>query len=160
MDRSQIRELMAVGETAEVDPQDTRIAALAQLAAAMGSPPPARGEPVREVLARLGDNWSALILKVLAGGTYRHATLKRVIGALSFEGEISQRMLTLRLRALERDGFVRRYEQPTVPPRVTYELTPMDADLAQELDRLIAWVEMHKSQIEAARLAFGPLDTD
>ena len=120
----------------------------------MGSPGPDRDAPVREVMARLGDNWSALILKVLATGTYRHATLKRVISALSAEGDISQRMLTLRLRALERDGFVRRTEHPSVPPRVDYALTPMGQGLAGEFDRILGWIEAHHTRIEAARAAF------
>ncbi|MCB1357252.1 MAG: helix-turn-helix transcriptional regulator [Maritimibacter sp.] len=119
----------------------------------MGTPP-GRDAPVREVMARLGDNWSALILKVLATGTYRHATLKRVIGALSSEGEISQRMLTLRLRTLERDGFVARTEQPTVPPRVCYDLTELGRGLVAEFDRMLGWIETHEADITDARARF------
>ena len=157
MDTAALINLLHVGEAAAPGSDDPRIAGLSLLANAMGSPPPDRDAPVREVLARLGDNWSALILKVLATGTFRYATLKRVIGALSAEGEISQRMLTLRLRALERDGFVRRTEQATVPPRVCYDLTPLGQGLVSELDRLIVWVEAQQDRIDAARAAFGPI---
>lgn len=151
---SEIRALLQVGEPAPV-PDDPRALPLADLTAQMGDSPPDKDAPVREVMARLGDNWSALILKVLSTGTYRHATLKRVMAALSSEGEISQRMLTLRLRALERDGFVLRTEQPTVPPRVEYALTDLGRGLTTELGRVIAWIETHSDQIEAARDRFS-----
>lgn len=152
MDSAKITDLLSVGEPDGVSPDDPRVAGLAGLAAQMGAAPPTRDAPVREVMARLGDNWSALILKVLATGTFRHATLRRVIGALAAEGDISQRMLTLRLRALERDGFVLREAQPTVPPRVCYTLTPLGAALTAEFDRLLAWIEAHEAEIERARL--------
>ncbi|MEZ5721554.1 MAG: helix-turn-helix domain-containing protein [Paracoccaceae bacterium] len=155
MDSALITRLLNVGESENVAADDPRIAGLAALAAQMGTPP-GRDAPVREVMARLGDNWSALILKVLATGTYRHATLKRVIGALSSEGEISQRMLTLRLRALERDGFARRTEHATVPPRVCYDLTDLGRGLVAEFDRLLGWIETHEAAITAARARFGP----
>lgn len=153
MDTARITGLLNVGESIAVRSDDPRIAALSELATQMGTPP-GRDAPVREVMARLGDNWSALILKVLATGTYRHATLKRVIGALSAEGAISQRMLTLRLRALERDGFIARKEQPTTPPRVCYRLTPMGRDLTGEFDRLLGWIERHADDVAAARARF------
>ncbi|GAB4356727.1 MAG: hypothetical protein Kow0026_16630 [Oricola sp.] len=152
--REEMARLLAVGEP-EPKGDDPRLAGLAELRAQMGDPPPARDAPVREVMARLGDNWSALILKVLATGTYRHATLKRVISGLSSEGDISQRMLTLRLRALERDGFVVRREQPTVPPRVDYALTPLGVALSAELDRMIRWIEGHEAEILAARASLS-----
>jgi len=149
-----ILKLLAVGEDADPTPDDKRVAALQALSRRMGTPPPSRDAPVREVVSRLGDNWSPLILKVLATGEYRHATLKRVVGKLSYEGEISQRMLTLRLKALERDGFVARDVHPSVPPRVTYRLTPLGRDLEAELDRLLYWIETKAADIEAARNRF------
>lgn len=151
-----ILKLLAVGEDANAPRDDGRVAALQALSGRMGSPPPNRDAPVREVVSRLGDNWSPLILKVLATGEYRHATLKRVVGKLSFEGEISQRMLTLRLKALERDGFVTREVHPGVPPRVTYRLTPLGRGLEAELDRLLHWIEIKTAEIEAARRKFTP----
>ena len=78
-----------------------------------------------------------------------------VIAALSAERDISQRMLTLRLRALERDGFVARREHDTVPPRVDYALTDLGRGLAGELDRVIRWIEANSAEVEAARARFG-----
>jgi len=124
---------------------------LADLVVSMGTPPPDKDSPPREVISRLGDNWSPLILKVLETGTYRHATLQRLIGALSNEGKISQRMLTLRLKALTRDGFVLREVDTSVPPRVTYSLTPLGLKMTVELNRLIDWIVEHAPEIEVAR---------
>lgn len=155
-----VKRLLQVGEDTAILADDPRIAVLADLARQMGYPPPDRDAPVREVMARLGDNWSALILKILAAGEFRHSTLKRLISALSSEGEISQRMLTLRLRALERDGFVQRREFATNPPRVIYGLTPLGRGLAAEFDRILLWIEANVPQIEAARTLFGPADED
>jgi DNA-binding HxlR family transcriptional regulator len=154
---SDFEKLLSIGEPM-LAKTDTRSAELADLAQQMGASPPGKDAPVREVMARLGDNWSALILKVLATGTYRNATLKRVIGALSSEGEISQRMLTLRLRALERDGFVQRYEHASVPPRVEYALSDLGRALTGEFDRLLAWIEAHSGEIDAARAAATDVD--
>lgn len=117
-----------------------------------------REAPVREVMARLGDRWSTLILMVLASGTFRHATLRRVIAAISAEKAISQRMLTLRLRALERDGMVARMVTPSVPPRVDYELTPMGRDFVVLIDGLLAWIERHESAIRESRKGFAAGD--
>jgi len=149
-----IAKLLSVGEGA-LPADDPRISGLLGIAAQMGSAAPDRDAPPREVMARLGDSWSALILMILATGTYRHATLKRVIGALSSEGDISQRMLTLRLRALERDGFVQRSVLPTTPPRVDYALTPLGAELTAQFTRLLAWIESRAPQILAARAKAG-----
>jgi len=100
MDRLEIAALLGVGETEPIQPHDPRLTGLSALVSSMGSPPPGKDAPAREVIARLGDSWSPLILKILETGTYRHATLKRLVAAFSLEGEISQRMLTLRLKAL------------------------------------------------------------
>ncbi len=114
-----------------------------------------REAPVREVLARLGDRWSTLILLVLFAGTFRHATLRRLIAATSAEKAISQRMLTLRLRALERDGMVERTVTPTVPPKVDYSLTAMGREFVGLIDGLIAWIERHDAEIQTSRQKFG-----
>jgi DNA-binding HxlR family transcriptional regulator len=159
MDQSDIVKLLSVGEGAPVDTTDGRVGGLHSLVRGMGPVAPDKDAPVREVVARLGDNWSALILKVLATGEFRHATLKRVISALAAESDISQRMLTLRLRALERDGFVSRRTEETVPPRVFYALTPLGQDLERQLTRLIEWIEGHDAQIRAAREAFTTAET-
>ena len=84
---------------------------------------PRRTDPMREILARLGDKWSPLLLMMLRTGSFRHATLRRLVGVISSEGDISQRMLTLRLRALERDGLIRRRVISTTPSAVMYSLT-------------------------------------
>lgn len=155
MDAEEFARVLSVGEAAAVPEGDPRVSGLAALARSMGSPPPAKDAPPREVISRLGDNWSPLILKILETGLYRHATLKRLVGALSSEGEISQRMLTLRLKALERDGFVSRHVEATVPPRVTYGLTPLGQSLTREFNRLLLWIEAHSPAIEKARSDFS-----
>ena len=147
--------LLSVGEREAIDVKDARAQHLAQLATDMGDSPPDKDAPVREIIARLGDNWSALILKVLAGGEFRHATLKRVISELASEGDISQRMLTLRLRALERDGLVARREERTVPPRVYYRLSALGAELEALHSQIINWIVQNEVAIETARAQFS-----
>lgn len=140
-----------------IDPSDFAEdlrAGLAALAADMAAHGTQRGDPAREVMAMLGDRWSALILQVLAIGEWRHADLKRALSALSAEQAISQRVLTLKLRALERDGFVLRRATHDVPPRVSYRLTPLGAELAHEGRRMIDWVNERSEAIIAARAGF------
>lgn len=156
MNAEDFQHLLSVGEDQPASAADPRLARLVALSARMGDTPPDHDAPEREVISRLGDSWSPLILAILATGAYRHTTLKRVVGALSAEGEVSQRMLTLRLRALERDGFVRREVQDVVPQRVYYHLTPMGQDLVQELGRLLDWIESRHTLIQAARARFIP----
>jgi len=112
-----------------------------------------RRDPVREVCGMLGDRWTTLILLVLSIGTWRHAELQRVVGLLSAEGRISQRVLTLKLRALERNGFVHRDATKDVPPRVSYTLSPPGTALADEARRLVDWVKSRQAEIESARHA-------
>lgn len=114
-----------------------------------------RDDPVREIMARLGDRWSALLLLVLATGEYRHASLKRVVSVMSAEKTISQRILTLRLRALERDGMVDRLILPTVPPAVSYRLTPLGHSLVGKLQDMIQWIKDNDGEIRAARHRFS-----
>lgn len=113
-----------------------------------------RDAPVREVMGLLGDRWSTLILLVLATGTWRHAELRRMLGQLSAEQAISQRVLTLKLRTLERDGFVARTASAEVPPKVSYELTPLGSELQGEARRLIDWINARASAIHHAREGF------
>jgi DNA-binding HxlR family transcriptional regulator len=103
---------------------------------------------VREVLTRVGDKWSVLVIVLLGGEPRRFSEIKRQI-----EG-ISQRMLTLTLRGLERDGIVQRTVFPTVPPRVEYALTPLGRTLLRTLSELAAWANDNRQQIERARAAF------
>lgn len=145
-----------IGRVAALLPAAPEAAAqLALLVRRMDATAHDRAAPVREVMARLGDRWSTLILLVLAAGTFRHATLRRLIATISAEKAISQRMLTLRLRALERDGMVARMVTPTVPPRVDYELTPMGREFVALIDGLLVWIERHEAAILESRERFG-----
>ncbi|TWE10364.1 winged helix-turn-helix transcriptional regulator [Rudaeicoccus suwonensis] len=101
--------------------------------------------PTREVLDRVGDKWSVLVIVLLGQRTHRFNELHRTI-----EG-ISQRMLTLTVRALERDGLVNRTIYPTVPPRVDYELTELGRTLLVPLEALNTWANSHRDDIRAAR---------
>lgn len=103
---------------------------------------------VASVLARVGDKWSVLVIMLLGDGPRRFNELKRMIGG------ISQRMLTLTLRGLERDGLVTRTVFPTVPPRVDYELTDLGRGLSDPVMKLGAWAQQHLSDIDTARKNF------
>ena len=103
---------------------------------------------VREVLNRVGDKWSVQIVQLLANGPMRFNELRRAI-----EG-ISQRMLTLTLRGLERDGLVSRTVFPTVPPRVDYELTALGCTLREPVTALALWAAEHREAIQAAQARF------
>ncbi|RKG84056.1 winged helix-turn-helix transcriptional regulator [Corallococcus terminator] len=102
----------------------------------------------REILSLVGDKWSVMVIVNLAGGAMRFSDLKRAI-----EG-ISQRMLTLTLRGLERDGLVKRTVFPTTPPRVDYELTRLGQTLIEPVSALAIWAQTHRPEIERAREAF------
>jgi DNA-binding HxlR family transcriptional regulator len=106
---------------------------------------------VREVLDRVGDKWSLFAMTLLGSGPMRFSELKRAI-----EG-ISQRMLTLTLRTLERDGLVSRTVTPTRPPRVDYALTDLGRTLLVPVSGLVRWAEEHRTEIQAARNRFDGL---
>jgi len=134
------------------DPQaHDRVAALAREMDAHGRD---RDAPVREVMALAGDRWSTLILLVLATGEWRHADLRRTLARLSAEKAISQRVLTLKLRALERDGFVLRSVSADIPPKVSYRLSAMGEGLYNEVRRMIGWVTAHEEAIAQSRARF------
>lgn len=103
---------------------------------------------VSAILGRIGDKWSVLIIQRLGEGPRRFNEIKRIIGG------ISQRMLTLTLRNLERDGLVSRTVTPTVPPRVDYALTDLGRDLLIPVSALGQWAIAHTPCIEAARARF------
>ena len=105
----------------------------------------------REVLSRVGDKWSVLIVASLGNGPRRFSELLR-----SIDG-ISQRMLTLTLRGLERDGLVSRTVFPTVPPRVDYELTRLGRTLLAPIFGLAQWAQTHRAAIQTARDRFDQL---
>jgi DNA-binding HxlR family transcriptional regulator len=103
---------------------------------------------VASVLARVGDKWSVFVIMMLGERPRRFNELKRMIGG------ISQRMLTLTLRGLERDGLITRTVFPTIPPRVDYELTDLGRGLCQPVAALGAWAQTHQTEIESAREKF------
>lgn len=99
----------------------------------------------REVLDRVGDKWSLYVIGMLGKGTKRFTELKREIDG------ISQRMLTVTLRGLERDGLVARKVYAVMPPRVEYSLTEMGRTLLGTSAALVIWAEQHLDEIQAAR---------
>jgi DNA-binding HxlR family transcriptional regulator len=100
------------------------------------------------ILARVGDKWSVFVIMLLGGGPRRFNEIKRMVGG------ISQRMLTLTLRGLERDGLVTRTVFPTIPPRVDYELTDLGRGLWTPVEALGMWAREHQTEIEDARARF------
>lgn len=104
--------------------------------------------PVRDVLDRIGDKWSTLVLVTLASGSHRFSALLRAIP------DISKRMLTQTLRDLERDGLILRTVFPTKPPSVEYCLTPLGQTIFEPLDALVRWADRSHAAIRSARRAF------
>ncbi|MEU6261290.1 helix-turn-helix domain-containing protein [Streptomyces sp. NPDC047043] len=100
---------------------------------------------VRDVLNRVGDQWSLLVVTTLADGTKRFSELSREIG------DISKQMLARTLRQLEQDGFVRRTIFPEVPPRVEYALTELGRSFLLPVMGLVEWADAHHDAIAAAR---------
>jgi DNA-binding HxlR family transcriptional regulator len=103
---------------------------------------------VSEVLQRIGDKWTVLVVGELGNGAKRFNEIRRSLGS------ISQRMLTLTLRGLERDGLVTRTVHPTVPPRVDYELTKLGRSLLEPVNGLGLWARQNQPAIQAAREKF------
>lgn len=99
----------------------------------------------RDVLDRVGDKWSVYVIALLGDGPHRFSELKREIHF------VTQRMLTVTLRGLERDGLVVRTVYPSVPLRVEYRLTPLGESLLQTLRALLDWSIVHVDQIDLAR---------
>jgi len=110
--------------------------------------PPSGDCRASEVLGRIGDKWSLQVIFSLGDGARRFTDLKRGING------ISQRMLTVTLRGLERDGIVTRTIFPVIPPRVDYELTPMGHTLLDVAGPLVCWAHAHLDGIEAARAVY------
>ncbi len=113
-------------------------------------PEPSEGgcRATREILERIGDKWTLYVVGALRGGSRRFSELKRDVDG------VSQRMLTLTLRGLERDGLVTRTVFPSIPPRVDYELTELGRTLLDPVAVLINWVDRNRPAIEAARTQF------
>jgi DNA-binding HxlR family transcriptional regulator len=115
---------------------------------------PADCRAISQILSRVGDKWSVLVVMALSQGPQRFSELRDRIGG------ISQKMLTATLRGLERDGLVRRTIFPTIPPRVDYELTDLGRDLTEPVIALGKWARQNQSRIEAARAAFDARNSD
>ncbi|MFF2389433.1 winged helix-turn-helix transcriptional regulator [Agromyces sp. NPDC058104] len=103
---------------------------------------------IREILARVGDKWSMLVIGVLHDGPLRFTELQRKIDG------ISHRMLTQTLRSLERDGLVTRTSYPEIPPRVEYAATPLGRSLSEPVIELARWAAAHRADILDAREAY------
>ena len=133
-----------------MEPEHIRVPALPPL------PDPDHSDcrAVASVLARVGDKWSVFVIMMLTDGPKRFNELKRMING------ISQRMLTLTLRGLERDGLVTRTVFPTIPPRVDYELTDLGHGLAAPVKALGEWAFAHLPEIEGARSNFDSRNSD
>jgi DNA-binding HxlR family transcriptional regulator len=105
-------------------------------------------EAVNDVLSTIGDKWTVLVVMTLSHGSMRFNELRRRIG------DISQRMLTLTLRRLERKGLVSRTVQPTVPPRVDYALTELGKTLIGPITAVAEWAIEHREEVEDAEATF------
>ena len=103
---------------------------------------------ISTLLSRIGDKWTVLVVQTLAGGSKRFNELRREIPS------VSQRMLTLTLRNLERDGLVSRTVTPTIPPRVDYELTELGQSLQKPICGLATWALENVDAIHAAQARF------
>lgn len=109
---------------------------------------------VREILDRVGDKWSVLVISLLGDRGHRFSELRRAIDG------ISQRMLTLTLRQLERDGLVSRTVHATVPPRVDYALTPLGESVLEPIMALTRWAAQHGTDIAEARGHYDELQLE
>jgi DNA-binding HxlR family transcriptional regulator len=101
-----------------------------------------------DILNRIGDKWSVMVVGFLSRKTMRFNELRHAIGG------ISQRMLTLTLRNLERDGLVTRTVYPEIPPRVEYALTDLGHTLTEPLDALWTWAAEHQGAVQQARIGY------
>ncbi|WP_137169169.1 helix-turn-helix domain-containing protein [Marinomonas sp. FW-1] len=104
--------------------------------------------PIRDVLDRVANKWSLLLLLTLASEAHRFSALRRAVP------DISQRMLTQTLRDLQHDGFISRHVYPTVPPSVEYKLTSLGHSLLEPLQQLTKWADANHDAIRAARAEF------
>jgi DNA-binding HxlR family transcriptional regulator len=104
--------------------------------------------PTRQVINRVGDRWSLLVISALEAGTLRFREVQRAVGG------VSQKMLTQTLRALERDGLVRRDIYASVPPKVEYSLTQLGRGLSERLAAIRVWAYDNMDNIEVARAEF------
>ena len=109
---------------------------------------PKTEELVKEILGRIADKWTLLVIFALEDGELRFSRVRDTVG------DISQKMLTKTLRQLERDGLVTRHVYAEVPPRVEYKLTPLGESLGEAVCGIWIWAEKHGEDIERARRIF------
>ena len=109
---------------------------------------------VSDVLARVGDKWSVLVIAALGQRPHRFNELKRAIDG------VSQRMLTLTVRGLERDGFITRTVTPSIPPRVDYALTDLGRSVLEPTRAMGEWALANREAVEAARRAYDARPKD
>ena len=109
---------------------------------------------VSDILGRVGDKWTVLVVGYLSDGPMRFSELKRGIGG------ISQKMLTITLRGLERDGFVTRTVFPSIPPRVDYELTDLGRELRVPVNALGEWARVNIARVRQARERFDKAQSE
>ena len=100
--------------------------------------------PTRRLLELIGDKWTPIIVYILGQGTKRYGELRRHLP------DVSKKMLTQTLRALERDGLLKRKVYAEVPPRVDYDLTPLGRVFLEPVTKLCAWAQAHQGDLEAA----------
>ncbi len=108
---------------------------------------------VSDILGRVGDKWTVLVVGYLSAGPMRFSELRRSIGG------ISQKMLTTTLRGLERDGFLTRTVFPSIPPRVDYELTPLGRELQGPVNALGEWARTNIARVNEARARFDAMNS-
>jgi len=146
------RAVAAIGEEErsrfEIDRHQRNLRWLLDGMAAIGNE---RDAPIRVAYSFVGDRWSSLILHLLSGGSLRHGELRRLIEIVSAEHEISQRQLTLKLRVLEREGFVSRVVTPGPVHRVDYAMTELGAEFYEHLAALTRWLQQSNASILQAR---------
>ncbi|QCX50995.1 winged helix-turn-helix transcriptional regulator [Ralstonia pseudosolanacearum] len=116
-----------------------------------GTPPPEPCRLVLDILNRIGDKWTVMVIGTLSNGPMRFNAILRAISG------ISHRMLTLTLRGLEQDGLVKRTAYATIPPKVEYELTELGLSLIEPLRALGDWAVRNRPAIAAARAHFASL---
>ena len=109
---------------------------------------------VGQILDRIGDKWTVMVVGALSNGRLRFNAIMRQVGG------VSHRMLTLTLRALERDGLVTRTAYATIPPKVEYELTELGRSLIEPLRVLATWAIEHRPTMERARAEFEAVKKD
>jgi DNA-binding HxlR family transcriptional regulator len=120
-----------------------------QNSAAICDFPPQKRALLHEILERIADKWTLLVIEALEGEReLRFSDLQRRIG------KVSQKMLTKTLRQLERDGLVTRHVHAAVPPRVDYRLTPLGESLGESVCGICTWVGKHIAKVERARRAY------